>query len=509
VEPTVDALRDVGRAIAAYEPETLVLISPHGPLQPDAMSIGLAPQAHGDFRDFRAPQVTFEVPCDVELARSIQDTCKPVVIDVQPVDALTGSGSPAVYRLDHGAAVPLHFLLPLLPPVKVVLLGFSGQPRSTHTAFGQRIRQACEASGRRVAFVASGDLSHRLSADGPYGFDPQGPVFDEQVVAALAGPDWDRLRDLPQPLVDRAGVCGYLSMLTLAGAIGGDVQSRVLSYQGPFGVGYAVAEFEPKGAAQPKRSRAAGGKVRLTADTVKPEPSRPALNAHPRASSSTASGSQETRSPASAETVTPLDAATPAAAASPEGRPVPSGDSASGAQPADMAAALLSLARESLETYVRTRARLELRAEQPAELRSSQSCFVTLYERGQLRGCVGSIVPTRPSLAHEVVDNAISAGTRDYRFGAVVEAELPDLAYSVDVLSPLEPAKLSDMDPAVYGMVVMQGSNVGVLLPALPQVTEVALQFQVCCEKAGITDPTGVDIYRFTVQRYAEAGAVH
>ena len=471
VEATVEALNEVARAIAAYEPETLVLISPHGPLRHDAMSIGLAPEAHGDFRDFRAPQVTLDVPCDVELAAAIRDNCQRVVIDVQPVDALTGSASPAVYRLDHGAAVPLHFLLPLLLPVKVVLLGFSGQPRATHTSFGLRIRQACEATGRRVAFVASGDLSHRLSAEGPYGYDAQGPVFDEQVVAALAGPDWDRLRDLPQPLVDRAGVCGYLSILTLAGAIGVDVESRVLSYEGPFGVGYAVADFEPKAAAKPKRSHSIGGKVRLTAQTARPDTSG--------------------RSSAAAEGVR---------VRAPAAEPIPA---------FDMGPALMRLARESLETYIRTGERLQPRTDQAELLSGKQSCFVTLYEHGQLRGCVGSIIPTRPGLAHEVVDNAISAGTRDYRFGPVVEAELPDLAYSVDVLSPLEQAKLSDMDPAQYGMVVMQGPRVGVLLPALPQVTDVAFQFQVCCEKAGITDPTGVDIYRFTVQRYAEPGAAH
>jgi AmmeMemoRadiSam system protein A/AmmeMemoRadiSam system protein B len=458
VEPTVDALREVGRAIAAYEPETLVVISPHGPLQNDAMSIGLADRAEGDFRDFRAPQVALTVPCDVELASSIQETCRRVVLDVQPVDGLTGSDSPAVYRLDHGAAVPLHFLLPLLPPVKVVLLGFSSQPRSTHTAFGQRIREACEAAGRRVAFVASGDLSHRLSAAGPYGYDPQGQVFDEEIVAALAAPDWGRIRGLPQLLIDRAGVCGYLSILTLAGAMGSDVESRVLSYQGPFGVGYAVAEIEPKSsmASRPKRERATSAGVRLTAATVKPD----SISLSPAA-----------------------------------------------AQNSELGGALLALARQALEAHVLSGTRIEPPA--IAALAAKQSCFVSLYANGQLRGCVGSVIASRASLAHEIVENAIRAGRRDYRFMPVVAAELAGLAYSVDILSPLEAAKLSDMDPAVYGMVVMQGTKVGVLLPAIPQVTDVAFQLQVCCEKAGIVDQQAVDLYRFTVQRYAEPGAGH
>src|SRR5438477_240322 len=85
-------------------------------------------------------------------------------------------------------------------PEKVVLLGYSWQPRATHEAFGQRIRKACEESGRRVVYVASGDLSHRLIPTAPAGYDPQGRVFDEEIVAGVAGGDWDRIRNLPAEL---------------------------------------------------------------------------------------------------------------------------------------------------------------------------------------------------------------------------------------------------------------------------------------------------------------------
>jgi len=435
------------------------------------MSIGLSPQAEGDFANFRAPEVKLKVPCDVELARSIQEACGRVAINVASVDHLTGSPADGVYWLDHGAAVPLHFLLPLIDDVRVVLLGYSLLPRSTHRSFGDRIRAACEDSGRRVVFVASGDLSHRLTASAPAGYDPQGKVFDEEVVAGLAGGDWERIRNLPQALIDHAGVCGYLSILTLAGAMGDSgLTSRVLSYQGPFGVGYVVSEVEKDGRPRPRRSRAAES-IRLTAETAHPD---------------------EVSAPPARGTALAGDG------------PVFEFEPGAG-----FARQILTLARAALEIYVEGGFHLALPAQLPREFQQPQSCFVTLREQGQLRGCVGSIVASREHLAREVVENAISAATRDYRFVAVSREELPQLRYSVDVLSPLEAATLDQMDPERYGMVVMQGPRVGVLLPGIAEVRDVAHQFEVCCLKAGIVSPEGTELFRFTVDRYAEPGAEH
>jgi AmmeMemoRadiSam system protein A len=456
VEPTVEALQELGRTIASYEPDALVLISPHGPLLRDSMAIGLAPEAQGDFSLFQAPEVTLSARCDVALATAIQESCRRVAIPVTPVDRLTKpSAEGQVYWLDHGAAVPLHFLLPLVGNVPVVLLGYSWQPRATHEAFGQRIRHACEESGRRVAYVASGDLSHRLIPSAPAGYDPQGKVFDEEVVAGVAAGDWERIRNLPAELVERAGVCGYNSILTLAGAMGDAIETRVLCYQGPFGVGYLTAEVEPKPAAsaQPAQQSAASSSAGPAAVDVRQNFSFDA--------------------PSFSEQV-------------------------------------LRLARASLESYVRFGVPLKLPAEVPETFRRRQACFVSLHANGRLRGCVGTIEPSREGLAQEIVENAIGAGMRDYRFLPVQATELEGLAYSVDVLSPVEDAAdLSAMDPARYGMVVRQGARVGVLLPGIPEIVDAEQQFEVCCQKAGIRSPDRVELFRFTVERYAEPGAEH
>jgi AmmeMemoRadiSam system protein A len=146
----------------------------------------------------------------------------------------------------------------------------------------------------------------------------------------------------------------------------------------------------------------------------------------------------------------------------------------------------------------------------PDEFRQQQSCFVTIRQQGQLRGCLGTIEPSREHLAQDIVENAIGAGTRDYRFVPLQATELDKMAYSVDVLSPLEAiAELAGMDPAQHGLAVRQGSRVGVLLPGIPEIVDAQQQFELCCRKAGISSPEGVELFRFTVSRYAEPGAEH
>ena len=451
VQPTVDAMRQVGHHIAALEPQALILLSPHGPLLADSMGIGLSPAAQGDFASFAAPGVQLSAECDVALAEALQAACARSALPLAAVDSLTGPPRElGVYRLDHGAAVPLCILLPLIGRVPVVLLGFSALPRATHRAFGQRIRDVCEASGKRVVFVASGDLSHRLTPTAPAGYDPRGQVFDDAVLAAVSAGDWNALASIPEDLVEAAGVCGYLSLLTLTGVLG-DVpaSSQVLSYQGTYGVGYAVAAMVPRA-------------LQVTADSVRPATEPLGRSGRPES----------------------------APFAFPEGPP--------GEQ-------MLALVRATLVAYTARGDRLRLPSPVPAALSGAGACFVTLRLRGQLRGCVGTMLPVQPSLAAEIVENAIGAASRDPRFLPLHASELPALSCSVDVLTRPEPiAGLDALDPQRYGLVVVQQDRVGLLLPELPEITTVDAQYRACLQKAGITNPTNVALYRFEVTRYAE-----
>ena len=124
-----------------------------------------------------------------------------------------------------------------------------------------------------------------------------------------------------------------------------------------------------------------------------------------------------------------------------------------------------------------------------------------------MRGCIGTIDPAKDTLAEEIILNAISAATRDPRFAPIREDELPGLKYSVDVLSPPEPAKLDDLDPKVYGVIVEDKSGLrrGLLLPNLKGIETVAQQIEIASRKAGIPLGEKVKLFRFSAERYAES----
>jgi AmmeMemoRadiSam system protein A len=132
------------------------------------------------------------------------------------------------------------------------------------------------------------------------------------------------------------------------------------------------------------------------------------------------------------------------------------------------------------------------------------ACFVTLKKQGQLRGCIGTLEPSEPSLGWEIVRNAYSSAMRDPRFPPVSPDEVDALTCSVDVLGPSEPCTLADLDPLAWGVIVESGVRRGVLLPALEGVDTVDQQLSIALQKAGIAPDQGYDVRRFHVTRYRE-----
>lgn len=164
---------------------------------------------------------------------------------------------------------------------------------------------------------------------------------------------------------------------------------------------------------------------------------------------------------------------------------------------------LVSLARETIEEYIRYGRVTQVPVPMPPELEMRAGAFVCLKKHGQLRGCIGTIEPTQPNLAAEIVQNAISSSTRDPRFEPVYEDELDDLEYTVDVLSAPHPVEsLDDLDPKRYGVIVESGFKRGLLLPDLEGVDTVEDQVSIAMRKAGIYDGEPITLYRFEVRRH-------
>jgi AmmeMemoRadiSam system protein A len=164
---------------------------------------------------------------------------------------------------------------------------------------------------------------------------------------------------------------------------------------------------------------------------------------------------------------------------------------------------LVELAKKSVETYVR-----EGRVENPPDpplpgMTEKAGVFVCLKKHGQLRGCIGTFMPSYENIGAETIMNAVAAATKDPRFTPVEKSELQELDYSVDILSP--PEKVNDtkeLDPRKYGVIVVSGHRRGLLLPDLEGVDTVEEQLSIAKMKADIVPHEEVEIYRFEVKRF-------
>ncbi|MEK6304010.1 MAG: AmmeMemoRadiSam system protein B [Acidobacteriota bacterium] len=228
------ALRAFSARLVSARPETVVVISPHSPLDPRVFTARSSAQVAGDFREFHAPEVRLAFQNDLELLREIKLAARDESVEVRELER--------DHPLDHGALVPLYYLREAGWSGPVVVFGFTLQSNEKHLGFGRAIARAAGKLGRRVAVVASGDLSHRLIVGGPYEFEPTAHLFDEQIVEAIASGDAGKALSVDPDLRERAGECGYRSIVIALGSVDESPRDHeVLSYEGPFGVGYMVA----------------------------------------------------------------------------------------------------------------------------------------------------------------------------------------------------------------------------------------------------------------------------
>lgn len=232
ISSTVESMVNLGKRIKETSPETLIIVSPHCELFLRYFGVVIQKRIEGDFRDFGAPMVRLEFEIDSPLTQKIMFSATESGLPIREIiDAY----------LDHGAMVPLYYLTRELDyKPKIVLLSFSLLPLEKIYLFGKVIDSVSEGN---VVFIASGDMSHRLLPGAPNGYEPMGKVFDQAVVEIVKSGDLKRLLELDPELVERAGECGLRSLVMLAGVMDGKkVRTKVLSYEGPFGVGYLVGE---------------------------------------------------------------------------------------------------------------------------------------------------------------------------------------------------------------------------------------------------------------------------
>lgn len=241
VRKTVAAMEKLADAFRVAEVETLIVISPHSLIYPDRFNICAMEKLYGTLAAFGQPSIQMKYQNDLDIVQEIDEAAKKAGTDVLLYD-----NSEESFELDHGAMVPLYYFgRKLDSALKVVPIAYSFLGKAQHFSFGQIIRDICQKSPTRIGIVASGDLSHRLIQGAPAGYAKAGKEFDEKLIHLLQTKSIQDILYLDEDWVEQAGECGYRSILILLGALDDfDYKPEILSYEGPFGVGYAVVNFK-------------------------------------------------------------------------------------------------------------------------------------------------------------------------------------------------------------------------------------------------------------------------
>ena len=345
-------------------------------------------------------------------------------------------------ELDHGSMVPLYFIRKYLKDFKLIVVSLSTMPYTRHYELGQIIKKSVEELNRDAVFVASGDLSHKLQEYGPYGFVEEGPIYDKKIMEIMSKGDFIKLLEFDDNLCEKAAVCGHRSFIIMSGTLDHvKVKSTMLSHEDVTGVGYGLCTYYPDGESED----------RLILDkylnNVKNE-----LNEKYKNSSE-----------------------------------------------------YVKLARKTIFEYIKNGKIIDIDNNISSELLNQKAgVFVSIHKLGNLRGCIGTILPVKENIAEEIIDNAISAATRDNRFKKITTDELDYLDINVDVLTSPEPIKSKDeLNVKKYGVIVSSGYKRGLLLPDLDGIDNIDQQVRIAAMKGNIDlDKEEYKLERFEVKRY-------
>jgi AmmeMemoRadiSam system protein A/AmmeMemoRadiSam system protein B len=435
IKETSAAYAKVSNFIKNLKPETIVISSPHTVMYRDYFHISPGFEAEGDMSYFGAPNTYVHVNYDTQLVRAIIEEAKKKNLPV-------GTLGQRDKKLDHATVIPLVFVQKSYTSFKVVRIGLSGLPLSVHYRVGECIQKASDKLNKRVFYIASGDLSHKLRENGPYGISAEGLEYERKIINVMKNANFEELFNFSEDFCEKAAECGHRSFVMMAGALDGKaVESKLMSHQDITGVGYGVSTYLVLGN-DPERcflQKWLTNKKKVLTEKIKTE---------------------------------------------------------------DI---YVRIARQSIESYLLS-GKLLTRPDNLSDelIKKKAGVFVSLHEEGNLRGCIGTIEPIYSCVADEIINNAVSAAVKDPRFQPVSEEEISFLEISVDVLEPAELIQSkTELDPQIYGVIVSKGIKRGLLLPNLKGVDTVEQQIAIAKQKAGIAaNDEDVQLKRFKVTRH-------
>jgi AmmeMemoRadiSam system protein A/AmmeMemoRadiSam system protein B len=441
ISSTSDSLHKLGKEIADKKPSTIIVVTPHGTMFQDAIALAYDDILKGSLKNFGVPQVSLNIDINKVLtSRIFELSMQEDIPAVMASNELLRQYNASI-GIDHGALVPLYFIDKYYKDYKLVHITYAPLSDMDLYRFGMIVSKAVLDSNESAVFIASGDLSHRLKEEGPYDYSPYGEKFDNEFLNNLQSGDVKGLFNMDRETVNSAGECGRRSVFIMLGALEGKkFTGELLSYEGTFGVGYGVMKFNTT--SQESSALKELEELKKAAEQKKLHQTNPYVR----------------------------------------------------------------LARESLTTYLTTGKPMSRIPDYVTDEMKNikRGVFVSLKKYGELRGCIGTFLPTTNSVAEEIIRNAVEAGIDDPRFGEVEERELLDIDFSVDVLTEPEPADRNELDPKEYGVIVSSGGRRGLLLPDLEGVDTVEEQLSIALQKAGIRQNEAYSIEKFKVIRHKE-----
>ncbi|MDW7673407.1 MAG: AmmeMemoRadiSam system protein B, partial [Bacillota bacterium] len=255
VKKTMTAMENLAESIQekGEDIETVICITPHGPIFQDAITIWQTESLSGRLAKFGASQIKLSFRNDLELAKAIVKHAEAKRIISAQLNLQLADSYNIDLALDHGITVPLYFLRRgISEKVKLVPISIGLLSYQELYSYGMAIRDSIEETGKKVAVIVSGDLSHCLTETAPGGFHPKGQEFDQKLVSFVEAGDVLSLMSIDSELIEFAGECGFRPLVMALGILDkSSFDTRVLSYEAPFGVGYLVAEFHIKEGTEP------------------------------------------------------------------------------------------------------------------------------------------------------------------------------------------------------------------------------------------------------------------
>lgn len=229
---TISAMDYLSKKIVNLSPDVIILVTPHSVFDSCNFNIYSGKKLDGDFERFGCNELSFSFNNDIEFVTKLKQSVKNLKL------------IPEHYLLDHGSLVPLYFLKNAGYKGNVVIINYSALGISEHIKFGQTIKNIMENSDKKYVFIASGDLSHRLTPSAPAGYSPKGVKFDNFIIESIQKGDYNQIINMSQYLREDAGECAFNSLMIAFGVVDNDsIPKEPLSYEGPFGVGYLVSEL--------------------------------------------------------------------------------------------------------------------------------------------------------------------------------------------------------------------------------------------------------------------------